>query len=65
MMMRYCEARAHEGGFEGLEMGATLPGVKLYERCGYTKTGVEDCVICPNGAGIRVVRMIKDGGGKI
>ncbi|KAF2639237.1 hypothetical protein P280DRAFT_470615, partial [Massarina eburnea CBS 473.64] len=27
MMMRYCEGRAKEGGFERLEMGATLSGV--------------------------------------
>jgi GNAT superfamily N-acetyltransferase len=27
MMMRYCEKKAREGGFERLEMGATLSGV--------------------------------------
>ena len=65
MMMRHCEARAAEGseetdGFERLEMGATLSGVGLYERCGYVRSGREDCVRCPNGEGIRVVHMVKD-----
>jgi GNAT superfamily N-acetyltransferase len=65
MMMRHCEARAAEGneetgGFGRLEMGATLSGVGLYERCGYVRSGREDVVRCPNGEGIRVVHMVKD-----
>jgi GNAT superfamily N-acetyltransferase len=66
MMMRYCEARAAEGkdgeveGFTRLEMGATLSGVSLYEKCGYMRSGREDRVECPNGEGIRVVHMTKD-----
>jgi GNAT superfamily N-acetyltransferase len=66
MMMRYCEARAREGkegetlGFSRLEMGATLSGVALYERCGYVRSGREDVVRCPNGEGIRILHMIKD-----
>jgi GNAT superfamily N-acetyltransferase len=70
MMMRRCEAAAREGipgvigGFERLEMGATLSGVALYEKCGYVRSGREDVVRCKNGEGIRVVHMCKDGGGK-
>jgi GNAT superfamily N-acetyltransferase len=65
MMMRYCEARAAEGnehtvGFNRLEMGATLSGVKLYERCGYQRSGREDVVRCPNGEGIKICHMVKD-----
>jgi hypothetical protein len=65
MMMRYCEARAAEGneltsGFARLEMGATLSGVALYEKCGYVKSGREDVVACPNGEGIRICHMVKD-----
>ncbi|KAF2873052.1 acyl-CoA N-acyltransferase [Massariosphaeria phaeospora] len=60
MVMRYCEARAREAGFERLEMGATLSGVALYERCGYARSGKEDCVRCPGGEGIRIVHMVKD-----
>lgn len=44
MMMRHCESKAREGGFSGLEMGATLSGVALYERCGYTRSGKMDVV---------------------
>ncbi|KAH8730385.1 acyl-CoA N-acyltransferase, partial [Phaeosphaeriaceae sp. PMI808] len=71
MMMRYCEERAREGksaadgtmivgGFTRLEMGATLSGVALYEKCGYVRSGREDVVTCPNGEGIGIVHMIKD-----
>lgn len=66
MMMRYCEARAREGkegevgGFTRLEMGATLSGVGLYERCGYVRSGREDVVRCPNGEGVRIKHMVKD-----
>jgi hypothetical protein len=66
MMMRYCEARARDGkagvigGFERLEMGATLSGVQLYEKCGYERSGREDVFRCKNGEGIRIVHMIKD-----
>ena len=69
MMMRYCEARAREGspgvvdGFERLEMGATLSGVALYEKCGYVRSGREDVVRCPGGEGIALVHMTKDGDG--
>ncbi|KAF1836839.1 acyl-CoA N-acyltransferase [Decorospora gaudefroyi] len=66
MMMRYCEARAREGkegevgGFTRLEMGATLSGVALYERCGYVRSGREDVVRCRNGEEIRILHMEKD-----
>ncbi|KAJ4368819.1 hypothetical protein N0V83_005901 [Neocucurbitaria cava] len=66
MVMRYCEAAARAGkvgevgGFARLEMGATLSGVALYERCGYVRSGREDVVRCPNGEGIRVVHMVKN-----
>jgi GNAT superfamily N-acetyltransferase len=66
MMMRYCEAAARDGkpgvigGFERLEMGATLSGVALYQKCGYVRSGREDVVRCPNGEGIGIVHMVKD-----
>lgn len=63
-MMRYCEKRAMEGGFNRLEMGATLSGVDLYLKCGYSPSGREDSVPCPNGERIKVVHMIKDVGGE-
>jgi GNAT superfamily N-acetyltransferase len=66
LMMRHCEAAARAGkpgviaGFERLEMGATLSGVALYEKCGYSRSGRVDVVECPNGEGIKVVHMTKD-----
>ena len=60
MMMRHCEEAARGGGFLRLEMGSTLTGVALYERCGYRKSGREDVVKLPNGAELRVVHMVKD-----
>lgn len=62
MMMRHCEGKAREGGFGRLEMGSTLSGVALYERCGYVKSGKRDEVCLPNGEVIRIVHMIKDDG---
>lgn len=60
MMMRHCESEARTGGFERLEMGSTLSGVALYEKCGYSPSGKKDEVKLPNGEVIRVVHMIKD-----
>ena len=66
MMMRYCEQRARQGqrghtaGFSRLEMGATLSGVALYERCGYVRSGRVDAIPCPNGECIRILHMTKD-----
>ena len=66
MMLRYCEQRARQGvpgvtgGFSRLEMGATLSGVALYERCGYMRSGRQDAVKCPNGETIRILHMTKE-----
>lgn len=46
-------------GFKDLEMGATLSGVALYEKCGYVRSGKEDVFQCKNGEGVRVVHMTK------
>jgi hypothetical protein len=43
-----------------LEMGATLSGVALYEKCAYMRSGKNDVVKCPNGEEIRIVHMTKD-----
>jgi GNAT superfamily N-acetyltransferase len=60
MMMRHCEAKARAGGFERLEMGSTLSGVALYEKCGYVKSGKREEVSLPNGEVIKIVHMVKD-----
>ena len=34
-----CEQEATEHGFRSLELMATLPGIKFYEACGYSRQG--------------------------
>ena len=36
MLLELCEAQAKKEGFTRAELVATLPGVKLYQSCGYT-----------------------------
>jgi GNAT superfamily N-acetyltransferase len=64
MMMRYCEKQAKKAGFERFEMGSTLSGITLYEKCGYVKSGRLDQIKCPNDAIVKIVHMIKDVGGQ-
>ncbi|KAF2803498.1 acyl-CoA N-acyltransferase [Mytilinidion resinicola] len=59
-MLRYCEEAARAGGFQRLEMGSTLTGVKLYEKCGYVRSGVEDVAKLGNGDSLRIVHLNKD-----
>jgi GNAT superfamily N-acetyltransferase len=37
-ILEHCEAQAALHGFTRFELMATLPGVRLYERCGYVGT---------------------------
>ena len=53
-----CEAEALAEGFASAEMMATLPGVPLYEMCGYEKHEYQD-VNLPDGETIVCVRMSK------
>jgi GNAT superfamily N-acetyltransferase len=34
-ILNVCEAEAKAAGFQSLELMSTLPGIKLYEACGY------------------------------
>ncbi len=55
-MLDHCTAAAVAEGFQSLELMATLPGVPLYEQCGFHPLeAVTD--IMPNGVGVRFVRM--------
>jgi len=36
LMLEHCESEAVRSGFSRFELMATLPGKRLYERCGYT-----------------------------
>jgi GNAT superfamily N-acetyltransferase len=54
-----CETEAKAAGFESLELMSTLPGIKLYEACGYLgKDRVELDV--GDGATIELAPMRKD-----
>ena len=59
-LLRYCEQQAVAHGFSSIEMMATLPGVKLYQACGYLSVG-EEVHNLPNGVPLRFLRMIKNG----
>ena len=58
-VVEHCEKVALEAGFSRLEMGSTLTGLRLYLRCGYTRTK-EEAVPLPNGESLVVVHMTKD-----
>jgi GNAT superfamily N-acetyltransferase len=52
------EAEARAAGFAALELMATLPGVRLYERCGYRQGAPIDHPLA-GGLSIRFVPMSK------
>ena len=56
--LELCETEARKSGFTFAELAATLPGQRLYRRCGYV---AEDRIqhILPNGVSIEFVRMRK------
>lgn len=51
-----CQDAARQAGFRALELGATLPGVPLYEALGFTARERVDAVM-PDGVVLPVVRM--------
>ena len=51
-----CEAAARAEGFRMLALGATLPGVPLYERFGFHETGALE-VTMPDGTSVTAVSM--------
>jgi len=59
LLLESCEHAARAAGFRRFEMGATLTGVRLYERRGYKEV---DRVGVPlaNGETVPVVRMVKE-----
>jgi len=38
-ILSVCEREAQEHGFRALELLSTLPGIKFYESCGYSRNG--------------------------
>ena len=55
-ILEACEAAAKADGFRTLTLGATLPGLPLYEAFGFRRTGAED-VILPDGVALACVWM--------
>ena len=59
LLLEACEKAARDAGFTRFEMGATLTGVRLYERRGYL--AIENMApALPGGETLPVVRMVKD-----
>jgi GNAT superfamily N-acetyltransferase len=57
-ILEACEAAARADGFTTVNLGATLPGLPLYEAFGFVATGEED-VAMPDGVSLRCVWMTK------
>jgi len=58
LLIDRCEAEARAHGFRRMEMMATLPGVKLYEACGYMGQDIQAFAM-PDGRSVRFVPMSK------
>lgn len=58
MVIDACERAAADAGFTRTELGATLPGVPLYEAVGYKEIERSD-VTASNGVVVPVIRMGK------
>jgi len=54
-----CEAAAREAGFTRLDLVATMPGVPLYEACGYVATAAVEDVILEDGVRLPCLAMTK------
>jgi len=56
--MKVCEAAAQNAGFKSLQLGATLPGVPLYEAMGYKALeNIQQPM--PDGEVLPIVKMYK------
>jgi hypothetical protein len=54
-----CVDAAKAAGFRRIELAATLPGIALYEACGFT-AHEPFTAPTPDGVGLPVVRMSRD-----
>lgn len=55
-----CEAAARADGFRRLDLVATLPGVPLYEACGFVATAEVEDVILEDGVRLACLAMTKE-----
>ena len=58
LLLEFCEAAARAEGFESMELMATLSGVPLYERCGYSRLESVEIEL-PDGVRFPLIRMSK------
>ena len=58
-IINVCETAAKSNGFKSAELGATLPGVPLYEVMGYIAIERID-VPLPDGETLGIVKMRKE-----
>ena len=58
-LLDHCEAEARRHGFHQVELMGTLPGVKLYQACGYE---ARERVLhaTPGGTSVPFVKMVRD-----
>jgi GNAT superfamily N-acetyltransferase len=56
LLLDTCVAAARAAGFRALELGSTLPGVALYQACGFTALERVDQPM-PGGLSLPIVRM--------
>jgi GNAT superfamily N-acetyltransferase len=57
-ILRQCELAATNHGFSRLELGATLPGERLYRACGYVASKPSE-YDCSNGIFMMIIPMNK------
>ncbi len=57
-IINICETEAQNNGFKSMEMGATLPGVPLYQAMGYTAVERIDALL-PDGEILGIMKMRK------
>jgi GNAT superfamily N-acetyltransferase len=57
-ILEACESAARHEGFRTMNLGATLPGLPLYEAVGFVRTRLED-VAMPDGVTLECVWMEK------
>ncbi|MYN45816.1 GNAT family N-acetyltransferase [Pseudoduganella sp. FT93W] len=58
-LLEHCSAAAAAGGFRRLELAATLPGVPLYQACGFSEIETFEIPL-PGPIKVGLVRMGKD-----
>jgi len=58
-LLHHCEQMALAHGFTKTEIMATLPGIRLYQACGYTVSHINDQLL-PNGISVQFKHMYKN-----